>query len=232
MARQHSSEDDGSATASDHATVEVLWAATDALIDPCVLLEAMRDASGEIVDFCYRHVNQATCDCFGVSRAYLIGSGMLDTTPGIKESLLADFIRCLETGEPLISTTSPTTRVLQDTRRYDLQATRATGDYIVLTWRDVTERLKPNNASQRPKRVTARPSRAPPSVWPCSARMVASRGSTTPCAFFGYDPATLLHMTWQELTAPEDPRHQRAERPRNPVRAGGHLPDDQAVPSR
>ena len=62
----------------------------------------MRDASGEIVDFCYRHVNQATCDYFGVSRAYLIGSGMLDTTPGIKESLLADFIRCLETGEPLI----------------------------------------------------------------------------------------------------------------------------------
>ena len=76
----------------------MLWAATDALIDPCVLPEAMRDASGEIVDFCYRHVNQATCDYFGVSRGYLIGSGMLDTTPGIKGPLLAEFIRCLETG--------------------------------------------------------------------------------------------------------------------------------------
>ena len=206
MARQPSSEDDGSATASDHATVEVLWAATDALIDPCVLLEAMRDASGEIVDFCYRHVNQATCDYFGVSRAYLIGSGMLDTTPGIKESLLADFIRCLETGEALIlNDFTYDNEILQDTRRYDLRATRATGDYIVLTWRDVTERFEAQTrlaASEAHYRQTIKSAAVGMALFSPDGRFTEFNDAL--CDFFGYDPTTLLHMTWQELTAPED----------------------------
>ncbi len=201
-----SSGDDGSALAGDHPTVGVLWAATDALLDPCVLLEAMRDRSGEIVDFCYRHVNQATCDYFGVSRAYLIGSGMLDTTPGIKETLLADFIRCLETGEPLIlNDFTYANEILQDTRRYDLRTTRATADYIVLTWRDVTERFEAQQrlaSSEARYRQTIKSAAVGMGLASPDGRFTEVNDAL--CDFFGYDPKTLVEMTWQELTPPED----------------------------
>ena len=46
----------------------LLRASTEALLDPQVLLEAVRDSSGRVVDFRYREVNQATCDYFGLAR--------------------------------------------------------------------------------------------------------------------------------------------------------------------
>ena len=121
----------------------LLRASLDALLDPHVLLEAARDSSGQIVDFLYREVNQATCDYLGLSRDDLIGRGVVETMPGIRETLLPRYLRCLDTGEPIIlDDFCYDNEVLHDTRRYDLRATRATATSIALTWRDVTERVQ------------------------------------------------------------------------------------------
>ena len=126
----------------DHATVGVLRASADALIDPCVLLEAVRDPSGRIVDFRYRQVNRATCEQFGLSRAELLGRGIVETSPGEK-ALLPGYIRCLETGEPLVvNDFCYDGQVRTAERRYDVRAARATSSSIILTWRDVTERFQ------------------------------------------------------------------------------------------
>lgn len=130
------------AAGTDVLALALLRASTDALLDPQVLLEAARDSSGQIVDFLYREINQATSDYLGLSRAELIGRGVVETMPGIRDTLLPGYIRCLDTGEPLIlNDFAYDNEVLADTRRYDLRATRATSTSVVLTWRDVTERF-------------------------------------------------------------------------------------------
>ena len=204
MSRQPASGDDGAAFAADHATLAVLRASADALLDPCVLLEAVRDSSGRIIDFCYRQVNQATCDQFGLSRAELVGRGVVETTPGEK-ALLPGYIRCLETGEPLVVNDFCYEGDIRTAeRRYDLRATRATSSSIVLTWRDVTERF---HMAQRIASSEARYRRSMDNaaVGMC---LTAPDGRYTDvndslCHFFGYDAETLTAKTWQELTAPE-----------------------------
>ena len=140
MNRRGASSDDGAALAGEHATLAVLRASADALLDPCVLLEAVRDSTGRIVDFCYGQVNRAACDQFGLSRAALVGRGVVEISPGEK-ALLPGYIRCLQTGEPLVvNDFCYDGEIRTADRRDDLRATRATSTSIVLTWRDVTER--------------------------------------------------------------------------------------------
>ena len=124
-------------------TRDLLRASSDALLDPHVFFEAVWDSRGNVVDFIYREINQATCDYVGMSREALRGSRLLDNWPGIADSgLLAEYVRCLDTGQPLVlDDFSYANEVLRDTRRYDIRATRATPTAIVVTWRDVTERF-------------------------------------------------------------------------------------------
>lgn len=194
------------------AAHSLLRAGADALLDPHVLLEAQRDSLGQIVDFIYREVNQATCDYLGWSREDLLGRGLVEIMPGAKGALLDGYIRCLETGEPVIvDDFSYDNEVLADTRRYDLRATRATQSFITLTWRDVTERFrKPELLAQARDLQSTADSRF--------RRLMDNSGvgmavftpdgqletvNPAMCDFFGYDADTLRTKTWQELTAPE-----------------------------
>jgi PAS domain S-box-containing protein len=120
----------------------LLQASSDAMLDPQVLLEVVTDSSGQIVDFLHTGVNQATCDYLGLSRQDLLGRGVVETMPGIKGTLIPRFVRCLESGEPLIlDEFSYDNEILGDSRLYDMRVTRATPTSLVLTWRDVTERF-------------------------------------------------------------------------------------------
>ncbi len=119
----------------------LLRASTDALLDPQVLLVATKDSLGQVVDFLYREVNQAACDYLGLSRAELTGRRVTETMPGIQETLLPAYIRCLDTGEPLNLNGVSYHDVAPDVRLWDLRATRSTPTSIVVTWRDVTERV-------------------------------------------------------------------------------------------
>ena len=135
--------DDANLLAAQRAAIAVLRASADALLDPCVLLAAARDSAGGIVDFCFLQVNQATCDYIGLSRAELVGRSITEGTPGIKDAMLPALIRCLDTGDPLIvNDFAYDNEFFLDTRRYDLRATRATPDNIVVTWRDTTARYQ------------------------------------------------------------------------------------------
>ncbi len=130
------------------AARDLVRISSDALLDPLVLLEAVPDPHGKVVDFFYREVNQAACDYLCLSRAELIGRGLLEMSPGVVQAgVFADYVRCLKTGEPVVhDDLTYDNEILVDTRRYDLRATRATASSISLTWRDVTERYR---ASQR-----------------------------------------------------------------------------------
>ncbi|TXI43105.1 MAG: PAS domain S-box protein [Mycobacterium sp.] len=123
---------------------KLLRASIDSLLDPQVLMEAARDAAGRVTDFVYRELNQATCDYLGLFREDLLGHSFVAMSPGVVESgLFARYVHCLETGDPVvIDDLSYDNEILQQTRRYDLRATRATPSSITLTWRDVTDRFR------------------------------------------------------------------------------------------
>ncbi len=119
-----------------------LRAVTDAMLDPQILFEPVRDAAGRITDFTYAAVNAAACAYLGVDHEDLIGRSLVETFPNLEESgLLAHYVHCAETGEPVqrddfIFDVGP----LGTTRRFDIRGARGRDGAIGVSYRDVTDR--------------------------------------------------------------------------------------------
>lgn len=113
----------------------------DSLFDPWVLLIAVRDENGLIVDFVYADANDAACRANHLSRDELIGCNLLSLLPEHRTSgLLAQYAQVVDTGEALALDDEPFTSPFDGVeRRYDNRIVRV-GDGISFTWRDVTER--------------------------------------------------------------------------------------------
>lgn len=126
----------------------LLRASSDGMLVPQVLLEAVRDPGGRVVDFRYLSVNRATCSYLGLDEHDLIGHRLNESSPNLEGSELHQrYARCLEDGEPVIlDDYTFFNEILDDSRRYDIRATRAGADLLSLTWTDVTERF---NATER-----------------------------------------------------------------------------------
>jgi diguanylate cyclase (GGDEF)-like protein len=113
----------------------------DSLLDPHVILSALRDDAGQIVDFTYAEANRAACEYMRMPPDQLIGARLRDLLPGVAASgMLASYIRAVETGEPLILNDEEYDHEILDDRRYfDVRAIKV-GDGLSFTWRDVTDR--------------------------------------------------------------------------------------------
>ena len=119
-----------------------LRATMDSLMDPHVLLEAVRDENGQIADFVYVDANPAACAYNRIDYKNLIGARLLDLQPGsVGYGRLEQYRQVVETGEPLALDDSVYAQELLggQERRYDVRATRV-GDGLSYTWRDVTDR--------------------------------------------------------------------------------------------
>jgi PAS domain S-box-containing protein len=119
--------------------------AVEHLLDPLVLLSAVRDADGQVVDFRYEYVNPAHVDQAPIVEDGVVGRRLLELhreagTDGLFEA----YRKVVETGEPIVwdafdyqgtFTGLPIRRVL-DVRVAKLD------DGVLITWRNVTERLR------------------------------------------------------------------------------------------
>lgn len=111
-------------------------AAVDSHLDSFFILETMRDASGRISDFLSVHLNGQAAQMVGLQRNEVVGHGMGELFPALREDGLLDkFIRVVETGAPMIEERQS---VLKKSRWYHMQAVKL-GDGIGLTVRDVTD---------------------------------------------------------------------------------------------
>lgn len=112
-----------------------------AMIDPIIVLGAVRDAAGQIVDFEYLDANPAACAYNGMTRDQLVGRRMLDLFPALADVQLELNRRVVETGEPLTldAYTYPNELYGGEVRHYDIRAVKL-GDGLFYSWRDVTER--------------------------------------------------------------------------------------------
>ncbi len=114
----------------------------DSTLDPHVLLEAVRDEAGTIVDFTYADANRAACEYNRLLYEELVGARLLDLLPGhAAAGLLEQYRQVVESGEPLVldGITYEQDLLGGEARRYDVRAVRV-GDGLSYTWRDVTDR--------------------------------------------------------------------------------------------
>ena len=115
------------------------------LLDPLVVLSAVRDSDGQVVDFRYEYVNAAHGEQAPLSGASVVGRRLLELHPEAEAiGLLDAYRKVVQTGEPLIwdallyegtSEGQPVRRVL------DVRAAKL-DDGVLITWRNVTDRLR------------------------------------------------------------------------------------------
>ncbi len=122
---------------------EELLGIIDSLLDPWVLLAAVRDSEGRIVDFRYVDANSAACQANRTTRDALLGTTLLTLLPDHASSGLFDaYAKVVETGEPLALDEEPFVDPFDGVeRRFDNRAVRV-GDGLSFTWRDVTARYQ------------------------------------------------------------------------------------------
>lgn len=122
-------------------------AALESMFDPYVLLQALTDAHGDIIDFRYIDANAAACTYMGMTTGELVGRTVIELLPAHGQTgLLSLYIETLRTGRPLaLNDYEYPHEVLSEARRFDIRAVKV-GDCLSFTWRDVTER---NRAAQQ-----------------------------------------------------------------------------------
>jgi diguanylate cyclase (GGDEF)-like protein/PAS domain S-box-containing protein len=118
-----------------------LRATLDSLLDPHVMLEAVRDRNGKITDFLFTDANEAACSYNKLDREHLVGRRLLELLPAHTSSGLLDMYReALESRRPLVLNDFVYPHEIHASdRRFDIRAIRV-GDALSFTWRDVTDR--------------------------------------------------------------------------------------------
>lgn len=121
--------------------VESLRVAWDALLDPHVVLEPIRDDAGTIVDLAYRDVNDAAGAYLRRRPEELLGFGVRQIFSGeAADSLLLWCREAADAGEPVVLDDQLMVSAVAGVQRwFDVRASRV-GTMVSLTWRDVTER--------------------------------------------------------------------------------------------
>ena len=118
-----------------------LRAVQESLLDPSLVLRAVRRPDGSIVDFRCEDANEAACASLTVPRNELVGASLLETmSEALGTFFLEQCIDTLESGEPLafddLRLSDP---VSGRVTRVDARAV-AVGERVCFAWRDVTRR--------------------------------------------------------------------------------------------
>ena len=185
----------------------ILRATVDSLLDPHVRFEAVRDETGQIVDFMVADANPAACAYDGIAYQDLVGTRMLDHYPGVVGAgLLQQYVQVVETGEPLMldDVTYTVETIGGQERHLDISAARV-GDGLSYTWRDVTDRHEAARQlaeSEERLRVTIESA----IVGMCLASEYGRFILVNPalCQMLGREREALLGMRWQDVTHPDD----------------------------
>ncbi len=113
----------------------------DALLDPVLLLEPMRDQSGKITDFTIAEANLAAAEYYGRRREDIMGTRLRGFLPKANASMLLAMARdAYDSGEPLVvNDFAFALEIYGHEHRFDIRAVRI-DHHLQWTWRDVTER--------------------------------------------------------------------------------------------
>ena len=187
---------------------ERLRTSFESLLDALAILHAVRDESGQIVDFVYEYVNEAACQLNRMPREAVLGKRLLEVLPAHQESgLFAEYCHVVQTGEPLAKESLTYEDVFGKqrlSRAFDIRASKL-GDGFVVSWRDVTERAR---ADEKLKESEVRYRRiietATEGVWTLDAENRTTYVNPRGAQILGAGPDALLGSSPVEFMFPED----------------------------
>lgn len=186
-----------------------LRATLDSLLDPHVVLKAIRDETGEIVDFEYTDANAAACAYNQRSRDELIGGRLLELMPAhMSTGLFTMYTHVMETGEPLVLDEYVYAPEFLPAdlgpRCFDIRAVPV-GDGLVYTWRDVTERVATVQAlTTAEHRYRALAEAASDLVYGTDERGIIEWVSPSVTRVLGYAPEEFVGHSILEFADPDD----------------------------
>jgi diguanylate cyclase (GGDEF)-like protein/PAS domain S-box-containing protein len=125
------------AQASEQHVEQIL----DGMLDPHLMLRAVRDESGALVDMEYSRANATACAVLRLKREDLIGKRVLQWLPGMAtDEMWLRAVSALESGKPLVWDDYKFPKsVLDRERYYDIRMVRLE-DELSCSFRDVTSR--------------------------------------------------------------------------------------------
>lgn len=114
-----------------------LRATVDSMLDPHVLLRAVRDADGNLLDVQVAEANAAAVAALSHTRERVVGSVLAEVLSQEARDLVYGWVTdAFEEGKPLALD-----QQRLDDSWVDIRAVRV-GEYLSFTWRDVTERIE------------------------------------------------------------------------------------------
>ena len=118
-----------------------MLAMQDSMLDPQLLLQAVRDESGAIVDLVCIEANAAACTALQLTHDEIVGTHLLNALLGDANVLIPFADRIISSGRPTVLDDFPYSHALlgPDEHRFDVRAVPV-GDGVSYTWRDVTHR--------------------------------------------------------------------------------------------
>jgi diguanylate cyclase (GGDEF)-like protein/PAS domain S-box-containing protein len=127
---------------------ELFHAMSDSLLDPHVLVRAVRDGSGAIVDFVHLVANSKASADYGRTQEAMQGLLLSVLEPGEAETGITEmFIHACESGEAISLTAFHyVNRVSDEDAYYDVQLVPVSDDRLSVVWRDVSDQ---HRAAQR-----------------------------------------------------------------------------------
>jgi PAS domain S-box-containing protein len=115
------------------------------LLDPLELLSAVRDDDGKLVDFRYEYVNPAHVEQAPISGQDVVGRSLLELhREAVPSGLFDAYRKVVETGEPILWDAFGYQGTVADRpieRVLDIRVAKV-DDGVLVTWRNVTERLR------------------------------------------------------------------------------------------
>ncbi|MCT7951181.1 PAS domain S-box protein [Ancylothrix sp. C2] len=133
-------------------TQELFYTSLDNLLDGFAILRTIRNESGQIIDFKFEYINPAGCANSQLSQEQHIGKSLCELFPDhLTNGLFQEYCQVVETGQPLIKESliyEAHNHQQHLSGAYDLRAAKS-GDGIVVTWRNITER-KPTDVPDVP----------------------------------------------------------------------------------
>ncbi|MCX7595043.1 MAG: response regulator, partial [Fischerella sp.] len=117
-------------------------ATVENLLDCFGVYTAVRNESGEIIDFRVEYVNAAACVANRMTKQEQIGRRLCDLLPAHQETrLFEEYCQVVETGIPLVKESFPYSDIYNGerlTRFFDIHISKLE-DGFVAAWRDVTD---------------------------------------------------------------------------------------------
>ena len=187
-----------------HDSEERFHSTVDALLDAFALLSAVRDDSGRIVDLRAEYLNPVGCAMFQRSLEEAVGQRLLDVLPSMLPlGTFAKLVGTIETGEP---TEYQLPWFEEDVLAGAFEVRGAKlGDGIVVTFRDVTTRVKAEQrlrASEERYRVTLESAASGFANVGLDGRYL--RVNRRFCEITGYSEEEMLARTYRDITHPDD----------------------------